>query len=167
MNATKVFIALTALTAAMPAVARTAPGTLQRCHAVTPAIIASQFDRFSAAWAARDPDTVTALFTVEPVLLPTLSNQPRTTPAAVRDYFITFLKNKPSAHIDTSTIEIDCHTASRLGTWTVTLTDPTTGTVRDVKARYSFIYRYEGNDWKIDHLHSSVMPQASAADAQH
>ena len=67
-------------------------------------------------------------------------------------------------HIDTSTVEIDCETASRVGTWTVTLTDPTTGARRDVAARYSFIYRWQDGQWKIDHLHSSMMPEALAAD---
>jgi ketosteroid isomerase-like protein len=29
-----------------------------------------------------------------------------------------------------------------------------------VKARYSFIYIYEDDEWKIAHHHSSVMPEA-------
>jgi uncharacterized protein (TIGR02246 family) len=134
------------------------------CPAATPAQIEAQFARFSDAWATRDPDTVVALFTREPVLLPTVSNTPRTTPEGVRDYFVTFLRNSPVGHIDTSTVEIDCDTASRVGTWTVTLTDPATGARRDVAARYSFIYRWEDGQWKIDHLHSSMMPEALAAD---
>lgn len=124
--------------------------------------IAAQADRFNAAWASLDPDKVTALFTAEPVLLATVSNTPRTTPAAVRDYFVSFLKAKPVARFDTTTIERDCQTASRVGTWTVVLTDPATGKVNEVKARYSFIYRWENGDWKIDHLHSSAMPEAVA-----
>ena len=43
----------------------------------------------------------------------------------------------------------------------VTLTDAATGAKTDVRARYSFIYRFEGGDWKIDHLHSSMMPEAA------
>lgn len=130
-----------------------------QCPAVTAAQVEAQFARFNDAWATRNPDTVTALFTREPVLLPTVSNTPRTTPAAVRDYFVGFLKGAPVGRIDTSTVEIDCRTATRLGTWTVTLTDPTTGAKTDVKARYSFVYRWEDGQWKIDHLHSSKMPE--------
>ena len=136
----------------------------QACPAVTPGQIEAQFARFNDAWATRDPDAVVALFTREPVLLPTVSNVPRTTPAGVRDYFVTFLRSSPVARIDTSTVEIDCDTASRVGTWTVVLTNPATGVKRDVAARYSFIYRWEDGQWKIDHLHSSMMPQALAAD---
>jgi len=128
------------------------------CPAISPAGVEAQFERFNAAWATRSPEVVTALFTDAPVLLPTLSNAPRTTREGVRDYFVGFLQNRPVARIDTSTVEIDCRTASRVGTWTVTLTDPASGAAREVPARYSFIYRFEAGDWKIDHLHSSVMP---------
>lgn len=154
------------LSAAMPATAQAtaqAAGQTDRtCPAATTGDIEAQFVRFAGSWAALDPDAATALFTAEPVLLPTVSNVPRTTPAGVRAYFVDFLKNRPAARIDTSTIEIDCHTASRVGTWTVTLTDPVTGQARDVHARYSFIYRSEAGEWKIDHLHSSVMPESVA-----
>ncbi len=143
---------LSAATLAMPA-------THTGCSAVTVAQVEAQFQRFADAWATRNPDTVTALFTREPVLLATVSNTPRTTPAAVRDYFVGFLRAAPVGRIDTSTVEIDCQTATRVGTWTVTLTDPASGAKTDVKARYSFVYRWEDGDWKIDHLHSSKMPE--------
>lgn len=154
------FLALIAAAGVMiagPAFAQTAA-----CPTATPASIGAQFDRFNGAWKTGDPDVVTALFTRQPVLLATLSNTPRTDAAGVRDYFVSFLKNKPVGRIDSSTIEIDCTTASRVGTWTVALTDPATGASREVRARYSFIYRFEDGSWKIDHLHSSVMPEAGA-----
>ncbi|MCJ8509532.1 SgcJ/EcaC family oxidoreductase [Rhizobium lemnae] len=129
------------------------------CPDTTPAQIEALFTEFNNAWATKDPAKVTSLFTKEPVLLATVSNKPRTTPAEVNDYFVGFLKSSPVGKIDTSTVEIDCNTASRLGTWTVTLTDAKTGAKTDVKARYSFLYRYEDGAWKIDHLHSSMMPE--------
>ncbi|MFM7028375.1 MAG: SgcJ/EcaC family oxidoreductase [Chakrabartia sp.] len=130
------------------------------CPAVTPAQVEAQFARFNAAWATKDPAKVTALFTRDAVLLATVSNRPRTTPAEVNDYFVSFLKNSPVGTINTSTVKIDCRSAARLGTWTVALTNPETGAKSEVKARYSFIYRYVDGDWKIDHLHSSMMPEA-------
>lgn len=148
-----------ALAVAAPAVAGPSSPSPRTCPLVTERDIEGQFLRFSEAWATGDPDVVTALFTAKPVLLPTVSNQPKTTPEAVRDYFVAFLRNRPVARIDSSTIEIDCETASRVGTWTISLTEAGTGRTRDVKARYSFIYRYEDGDWKIDHLHSSTMPE--------
>lgn len=131
----------------------------QNCPAVDDKRIGALFTQFNDAWATKDPAKVTALFTKHPVLLATVSNTPRTTRDDVNDYFVKFLKSSPVGRIDTSTIEIDCRTASRVGTWTVALTDPTSGSKSDVKARYSFIYRYEDGAWKIDHLHSSMMPE--------
>ncbi len=138
-----------------------APVAAPYCAHTTAAAVERLFGQFNAAWATRNPDTVTALFTRNAVLLPTLSNTPRTDHAAIRDYFVGFLKKSPVGTIDTSSIRIDCNTASRVGTWTVSLTDAA-GIKSDVKARYSFIYRREGGAWKIDHLHSSVMPEAEA-----
>lgn len=132
------------------------------CPVVKPEQIEALFTDFNAAWATKDPAKVTALFTKNPVLLATVSDTPRDTPDEVRDYFVTFLKNSPVGTIDTSEIEIDCNTASRVGTWTVALTDAASGTKTDVKARYSFIYRFEDGSWKIDHLHSSMMPESAS-----
>ena len=131
------------------------------CATATTADVEAQFARVNAAWQTGNPDTVTALFSREPVLLATVSNTPRTDAASVRDYFVSFLKAKPVGTIDTSTVEVDCNTATRVGTWTVALTDAATGAVNNVRARYSFIYRFENGDWKIDHLHSSMMPEAA------
>ena len=133
------------------------------CAPVTEAAVQQQFDTFNAAWATKNPATVAALFAPDAVLLPTVSNTPRTTPAAVQDYFVGFLKNSPVGRIDSSTIKLGCNTASRLGTWTVTLTDPATGATTPVKARYSFIYKYQDGKWWIDHLHSSMMPETKVA----
>jgi hypothetical protein len=67
--------------------------------------------------------------------------------------------HSPVGKINSSTVKIGCNTAARVGTWTVTVTDPTTGAKTDIKARYSFLYRIEDGAWKIDHLHSSMMPE--------
>jgi uncharacterized protein (TIGR02246 family) len=146
--------------AAAPAAAQSGAGKNQRCAPVTNAAVERQFDLFNQAWATKNPDRVAALFAPDAVLLATVSNQPRTTPGAVRDYFVSFLKGSPVGRINTSTVRLGCNTASRVGTWTVTLTDANTGGKTDVKARYSFIYKYQGGRWWIDHLHSSKMPEA-------
>ncbi len=129
------------------------------CQIPTAAQVEAQFDVFNAAWATKDPAKVTALFTDTAVLLATVSNTPRTTSAAINDYFVGFLKNNPQGMITSSTVKTDCNSASRLGTWTVTFTDSATGKKTDILARYSFIYRYAGGQWKIDHLHSSMLPE--------
>ena len=130
-----------------------------QCTVVTPTQVEGLFDKFNAAWATKDPAAVTALFSKDAVLLATVSNRPRLTPDEIKDYFAKFLKNSPVGAIDTSTVRVGCNSAYRLGTWTVKLTDATTGAVSDVKARYSFIYKIENGQWKIEHLHSSMMPE--------
>jgi uncharacterized protein (TIGR02246 family) len=134
----------------------------QACQPVTAAQVEAQFNRFNAAWATRNPDTVTALFTRDAVLLPTVSNRPRTDHAGIRDYFVGFLRAAPQGTINTSTVHIGCNMASRLGTWTVALTNAA-GERTNVLARYSFIYRYDRGQWRIAHLHSSMMPEPSPA----
>ncbi len=130
-----------------------------KCKLVNEAMIEAQFNDFNAAWATKDPAKVTALFSKDAVLLPTVSNKPRTDTAGINDYFIKFLQNSPVGTINTSTVKLGCNMAARLGTWTVAMTDAKTGVKSDVKARYSFIYTYQGGEWKIAHLHSSMMPE--------
>ncbi len=149
--------------AASPALAKDHnKGRTAKCTAVTQAGVESQFAKFNQAWATKDPATVTKLFAKDAVLLATVSNTPRTTPAAIQDYFVGFLKNSPVGEINSSTVSLGCNMATRLGTWTVTLTDPNTGAKTPVKARYSFIYKFEDGQWKIYHLHSSMMPEKTS-----
>lgn len=129
------------------------------CASATPVEIEGQINRFAGALATGNPDTVTALFAADAVLLPTLSNTVRTTPAQVRDYFVHFLPKSPAVQVDSSTVRVGCNIAERVGTWTWTLTDPASGSKSKAQARYSFIYRFEGGEWRIDHLHSSLMPE--------
>jgi uncharacterized protein (TIGR02246 family) len=152
MSVTKSVAVLLAAFAATAAHANT-----RACPAVSEADVAAQFDRFNAAWATKNPDNVTSLFAKDATLLATVSNDERDTPEEIRDYFVTFLKGSPVGTINSSTIVIDCNTAKRSGNWTVRLTNDK-GVSSDVLARYSFLYAWDGKDWKIAHLHSSVRP---------
>lgn len=128
------------------------------CAPVTNSTIEKQFDRFNAAWATRNADSVTALFAPDAVLLPTLSDEERTTPGGIRKYFVHFLEKSPVGHIDSSSIRLGCNMAARMGNWSVGLTDPKTGAKSTAHARYTFVYRYANGRWWIEHLHSSLLP---------
>ena len=143
------------MVAAAPAMAQTG----STCVKLTPAELDAQFGAFNAAWASKSPDAVTALFEDDAVLLATVASVPRTDSAGVRNYFVKFQKNNPVGRIDSSTIKSGCNWALRAGTSTVTLTDAITGAKTDARARYSFLYEFEDGQWKIEHLHSSVMPE--------
>ena len=150
--------ALAALTlAGAPAFAKVKSQATQ-CAPVSAQAVEAQFATFNDAWATKDPDAVTKLFADDAVLLATLSNVPRTDHGAIRDYFVSFLKGSPTGTMNTSTIRTGCNVAYRMGTWTVGLTNQNSGVRNDVKARYTFIYTYDGGVWKIAHLHSSMMP---------
>ena len=96
----------------------------------------------------------------KPMLLPTVSDQPRTDFDSVKDYFDAFLLKKPQGKIleDQSSIHIGDGWASDSGIYEFTM--GATGDV--VKARYSFNYVQENGQWKIQHHHSSVMPEEIA-----
>jgi uncharacterized protein (TIGR02246 family) len=134
-----------------------------RCAPASKGTIEAQFKRFNDSWQTHDPGKVTALFLPDAILLATVSNKPRTTHTEIRDYFDHFLLSRPIAKIDTSTVRVDCNTASRVGTWTIALTDPKTHKKTDVHARYSFLYKFERGQWWIKHLHSSLMPETGAS----
>lgn len=74
-----------ALAAAVTAAAPAAFAATRSCPTDSSADVENQFTAFNAAWATKNPDKVTALFAPSAVLLATVSNTPRTTPAAVRD----------------------------------------------------------------------------------
>jgi uncharacterized protein (TIGR02246 family) len=145
------------LLSAGPAMAKVKPNG-PVCASVTAAAVEAQFARFNDAFETKDPETVTRLFSDDAVLLATVSNVPRTDHAAIKDYFVSFLKSAPVGTINSSTVKLGCNLAYRMGTWTVALTNQNSGVRNNVKARYTFIYKYDAGQWKIAHLHSSMMP---------
>ncbi len=113
------------------------------------------FDQWNAALATLDPDAVTALYTENGILLPTVSNQVRHNPEEIRDYFVAFLKKSPQGKIDEANVRIlsDTH-ATNSGVYTFTFGDGST-----VTARFSYLYVQTDNGWKIMQHHSSAMPE--------
>jgi uncharacterized protein (TIGR02246 family) len=129
------------------------------CAAVTTKQIEGLFDRWNASLATLDPAKVTANYASDAVLLPTVSNTPRTDSASIQDYFVHFLEAHPQGKIDTRTVKIGCNMASDVGTYTFTLAGKTPGETQIVKARYSYVYVYRDKKWLIAHHHSSAMPE--------
>jgi uncharacterized protein (TIGR02246 family) len=126
----------------------------ESCHETTEKEIATLFDRWNASLQTGDPKKVVANYAEKSILLPTVSNKPRLTPAEKEDYFEDFLQKKPSGKIDFSYIEIDCNTAIDTGLYTFTFSDG-----NQVKARYTFTYKWNGKQWLITSHHSSAMPE--------
>ena len=125
------------------------------CKAASEAEIAALFDRWNQSLQTGDPHKVVANYADRSILLPTVSNKARLTPAEKEDYFHHFLRNRPSGKIDQRLIEIGCNSAVDAGIYTFTFGK--TGAV--VKARYSYTYAWNGKSWLITSHHSSAMPE--------
>jgi uncharacterized protein (TIGR02246 family) len=135
---------------------------IQKCEPVTKEQVASLFDRWNASLQTKNPDEVVKNYAPDAVLLPTVSNKPRTNPQEIRDYFVHFLEKSPKGAIDTRTVHTGCNDAYDVGTYTFTVTDAT-GKVSQVPARYTFVYELRDGKWLIAHHHSSAMPEAAPA----
>lgn len=123
----------------------------------TEAEIAALFDRWNAALQTLDPGTVAARYAPDAVLLPTVSNQVRRTPAEIEDYFVQFLKKRPHGTIVQANIRVFGDLAIDSGVYVFDLT--TEEGVIQVLCRYTFVYRRDGDDWRIIEHHSSMMPE--------
>ena len=141
--------------ASAPPGSGSAPARTEVCKATSEQEISTLFDRWNRSLQSGDPHNVVANYAERSVLLPTLSNKPRLTAAEQEDYFHHFLENKPVGRIDSRTIEMGCNTAVDSGLYTFTF--GTTGA--QVKARYTYTYKWDGKQWLITSHHSSAMPE--------
>jgi uncharacterized protein (TIGR02246 family) len=152
--------ALLGLALLLPPVAARA----ETCTTLDARGVAALFDEWNLALASLDADKVAQRYWPDAVLLPTVSNTPRTSPAMVRDYFEHFVAKRPRGRIDTRTVQIGCNLALDMGTYTFSLMNDS-GALSDVAARYTFVYQYRDGGWKILHHHSSAMPETAQAAA--
>jgi hypothetical protein len=127
----------------------------ETCKAASEKEIASLFDRWNESLKTGDPHKVVANYAERSILLPTVSNKPRLTPAEKEDYFKSFLEDRPSGKIDQRFVEIGCNSAIDAGLYTFTFAK--TGAV--VSGRYSYTYHWDGSKWLITSHHSSAMPE--------
>ncbi len=141
--------------ASAPSGSGAAAARTEVCRASNEQEIAALFDRWNRSLQTGDPHQVVANYADRSILLPTVSNQPRLTAAEKEDYFHHFLENKPVGKIDSRTIEIGCNSAVDAGLYTFTF--GTTGA--QVKARYTYTYKWDGKQWLITSHHSSAMPE--------
>ena len=113
------------------------------------------FDQWNTALSTLNPDTVTALYADNAVLLPTVSNQVRHNHEEIRDYFVGFLQKAPQGMVDEFNVNIlsDTHVTNS-GVYTFTFGDGS-----KVSARFSYLYVASDDGWKILQHHSSAMPE--------
>ena len=122
---------------------------------VTENDIAALFDRWNESLKTGEPAKVVDNYAERSILLPTVSNKPRLTREEKEDYFVHFLANEPSGTIDMRHIDIIGDVAVDSGLYSFSFAK--TGDV--VNARYSFVYKWDGEQWLIISHHSSGMPE--------
>lgn len=128
------------------------------CQPATKKLVEELFDTWNNALQTGDAKKVAALYAEDAVLLPTVSNLPRTSPAEIEDYFDHFLQKKPYGIIKQRNIKQGCNKLTDAGIYDFEVISDGKKTV--VPARYTFVYEYRNNEWKIIHHHSSMMPES-------
>jgi uncharacterized protein (TIGR02246 family) len=141
--------------ASVPAGSESQSARTEVCKATSEQEVAALFDRWNQSLQTGDPHKVVANYAARSILLPTVSNTPRLTEAQKEDYFHHFLENKPVGKIDSRFIELGCNTAVDAGLYTFTFGK----TGAQVKARYTYTYKWDGKQWLITSHHSSAMPE--------
>ncbi len=116
--------------------------------------ISALFDQWNNALQMGDPKAVAELYESNAILLSTISNQVRHNHAEIEDYFLGFLATGPKGEINESNIRMLGDVAINSGVYTFTFKD---GAI--VPARFTFVYRWNGQCWKIIEHHSSRMPE--------
>ena len=116
--------------------------------------IASLFEEWNTALQTGEPKNVTALYESNAILLPTISNQVRHNHEEIEDYFIHFLAKSPKGVINESNIRTFGNIAINSGIYTFTFSDG-----NSVQARFTYVYRWNGQRWLIVEHHSSALPE--------
>jgi len=127
------------------------------CQPATKKLVEELFDAWNDALQTGDAKKVAAMYADDAVLLPTVSNLPRTTPAEIEDYFEHFLQKKPYGIIKQRNVKQGCNKITDAGIYDFEVVSGGKKTV--VPARYTFVYEYRNDEWKIVHHHSSMMPE--------
>lgn len=110
------------------------------------------FKLWNDALATEDPEKVAARYSKQGVLLPTVSDVPRTDNEGIVDYFTNFLKLKPQGEIQSGNIIVGTNWAQDAGIYEFTMGANNNA---KVKGRYTFVYVHEDGEWKISQHHSS------------
>ncbi len=152
---------LAAALAASPAAYARSGAVAQKCEAIDSKGVKALFAEWNEALKDITAKKVVALYASDATLLPTVENGPYTKQdGGIQNYFLHFVELRPVATIDEAKrfIKTGCNVAYDIGLYSFQV-DADHATVRDtIRARYTFIYRWDGKRWLIAHHHSSKQP---------
>ncbi len=167
------FWVIAAALGVLPGCSQLTPGAAQASHAPahgevahaslpTEGEIAALFDRWNATLQNGGPHDMALLYAENGVLLPTVSNVPRSNRVEIGEYFEHFLALSPRGTINERYIAIlDDNTAIDSGIYTFDILR--NGVPDFVVARYSYVYERVNGRWQIQSHHSSAMPEPVSA----
>lgn len=116
--------------------------------------IQTLFEAWNNALQTGNPKNVVSLYETNAILLPTVSNMVRHNHAEIEDYFVHFLAKGPQGKIVESNVRTLGDIAINSGVYTFTFKDGAS-----IQARFTFVYRWNGQRWMIVEHHSSAMPE--------
>jgi uncharacterized protein (TIGR02246 family) len=131
------------------------PAQLRAPQQPTEKEIRDLFNAWNSALIGGDAAKIADLYAPGAILLPTKSDEVRTTRDGIIAYFKDFLKDKPCGKIKDGKVEIlGPDGASHSGVYVFSTKDG------DVPARFTFVYKRIDGKWYIIQHHSSKMPEA-------
>ncbi|UQN37273.1 DUF4440 domain-containing protein [Alcaligenes aquatilis] len=126
----------------------------QNCAPIDESGVAALFERWNQSLQTGKPDVVAKNYAERSILLPTLSGVNRVSTAEKVDYFEHFLAAKPQGKVTDRQITLGCNMAVDSGLYTFHMGS----SGKDVGARYTYTYQWNGQDWLIVSHHSSLSP---------
>jgi len=121
----------------------------------------ANFKSWNDALQTKNAGAVAALYDSSNLsFLPTVSPKHIKDAASTEAYFVDFIKKHPYGTITDDSVQVygsDGNAYLHSGLYTFELGDA--GARTPVQARFSYVWKKVGSDWKITHHHSSVLPQ--------
>ncbi len=123
----------------------------------------ANFKAWNDALRAKDFNRATALYsTSDLTFLPTVSSDFIRDVPSTRRYFMAFVERLPVGEIKADNVQcLSADAYLHTGMYTF-MTGPEDGR-KPVEARFSYMWRRIGGDWRITHHHSSVVPGGTQA----
>ncbi len=116
------------------------------------------FGKWNSALQTKDSKKVAALYSTSLSFLPTVSPKHIKSGDLTEDYFKEFVLKNPFGTITDDSVQVYEDGLAYLHTGMYTFELGQGADRKPVAARFSYMWRKEGSDWKITHHHSSVVP---------
>ncbi len=126
-------------------------------HAAPADDVEAATEAWAAAYNSHDPRQVLARYAVDAVFWGTTSEVLRDSPDAIAEYF-SGLSRRPNARVEIGDHRVRVFGNVAINSGVYVFSDVVDGEAVSRPSRFSFVYRYDGEQWLIVDHHSSRMP---------